>query len=214
MAAIVVLVEMMMATASAATVWNESVDGDLSTDPNAPTPVSFNLGSNVISGSIIGPGDARDYIKFTIPAGLALAELRQLQYVTLPDGGAGNRGFHAIIAGNTSFVPDANNIGNFLGGNHVDPLPVGTDMLPALAAATLGGTGFSMPLGPGTYTYHIQQTSPILTGYSLDFGLVPEPPTAAIFATGLMVFGAAAWLRRRRVGTRSVFRMVFRADER
>jgi hypothetical protein len=192
---IVVLVGGLMSTASAATVWDESVNTDLSSDPNAPTPVSFSLGSNLIRGSIASPDDPRDYLTFTIPAGLALAELRQLEYVTLPDGGPGNRGFHAIIAGNTSFVPDVGTIGNFLGGNHVDPLPVGTDMLPALAAATLGGTGFTLPLGPGTYTYHIQQTSPILTGYSLDFEMVPEPPSLALLTFAIPVFLCRWWRR-------------------
>jgi hypothetical protein len=195
---IVVVVGGLTSTASAATAWDESINGDLSTDPNAPTPVSFSLGSNLISGSIMGPDDIRDYITFTIPAGQALAQLRQLEYVTLPGGEPGNRGFHAIIAGNTSFVPEAGNIGNFLGGNHLDPLPVGTDTLPALAAATLGGTGFTIPLGPDTYTYHIQQTSQILTGYSLDFVLVPEPTTATIIATGLMFFLVDMRRRRRR----------------
>jgi hypothetical protein len=188
----IVLVGSLTSTASAAVAWDESVDGDLSTDPNAPTPVSFSLGSNLISGSITGPDDIRDYLTFTIPTGMALAELRQLEYVTLPGGEPGNRGFHAIIAGNTSFLPDASNIGNFLGGNHVDPLPVGTDMLPALAAATLGGTGFTIPLGPGTYTYHIQQTTQILTGYSLDFELVPEPTSLA-----LLTIAVPALVRRR-----------------
>jgi hypothetical protein len=203
----VVLVGGLVSTASAATAWDESVDGDLSTDPSTPTPVSLGLGSNLISGSITGPDDIRDYLTFTIPAGLVLAELKQLEYVTLPGGEPGNRGFHAIIAGNTSFVPDATNIGNFLGGNHVDPLPVGTDMLPPPAAATLGGTGFTTPLGPGTYTYHIQQTTAVLTGYALDFELVPEPTTAAIMATKLMVLLVFTrhWRSLRRFRTTIVF---------
>ena len=40
-------------SASAATAHDEGVNGDLSTDPNNPTPVSFSLGSNVVTGTMV-----------------------------------------------------------------------------------------------------------------------------------------------------------------
>jgi hypothetical protein len=53
----------------------------------------------------------------------------------------------------------------------MDPETPGTDLLPDLAAGTLGGSGFDVPLGPGVYSYVIQQTGPQHTGYELDFVL-------------------------------------------
>lgn len=180
--------------ASAMEVWDESIDGDLSSDPNAPTPLFLSLGSNLVHGSVVAPGDVRDYVTFTIPSGQALAGLDLLLYEDVVSGGPGNTGYHAINAGATSLVPDFANGSSFLGGDHVTAADVGTDRLPDLAAAILAGTGFTIPLGPGTYSYLIQQTGPPLTGYTLDFVLVPEPSTAMLVAVGLAGVGR---LRRR-----------------
>ena len=154
---------------------DESIDGDLSTDPNNPTSLSFALGSNPVIGTMQSPGDTRDYLTFTVGPGQALTSILLNDYEDVSTGGSGNRGFNAIIAGSSSFVPAGGNIGSFLGSNHLDPLPPGTDILGGIAAAPTGGSGFATPLGPGTYTYHVQQTGTPLTGYSLDFILVPEP---------------------------------------
>lgn len=175
-------------------VWDEAIDGDLSNDPNAPTPVALNVGSNVFSGTVTGlvfASDVWDYITFTIPAGQALSQLLLLEYTDAPSGDPGNTGFHAIIEGPTSYYPDFGNIGLFLGGDHLDWSPVVVDVLPNLANATLGGQGFTTPLGPGTYTYHIMQTGPDTTGYKLDFVVTPEPASFALLLVG------AALLRRR-----------------
>ncbi len=182
------------ATAAFADVrWNEFVHGDLSSDPDAPTPLVFALGGNTIIGSVLGPDDRRDYITFDVPAGMALAALYQHQYVDLDSGGPGNLGFHAINEGNTSWIPDQNTVGFFLGSNHMFPEVPGTDVLPQLADIPFGGIGFDIPLGPGTYTYLIQQTGPDNTGYTLEFWLIPTPPSAAALA-----LATPALLRRRR----------------
>jgi len=182
------------ATASAHDVWNEFNQGDLSSDPNAPTPLVFGLGDNRIIGSVFGTDDARDYITFTIQPGQQLVALLLQQYEDLKSGGEGNTGFHAIIEGDTSFIPDANNIHLFLGAAHLDWAPPGTDILPNLADGGLGAQGFDIPLGPGTYTYHVQQTGPVLTGYTLEFIVVPAPACAGLF--GVMALQSP---RRRRV---------------
>ena len=173
---------------------DESIDGDLSTDPNNPTALTFSQGSNVISGTVQAPGDTRDYLTFTIAADQALPRLLLLNYTDVSSGGGGDRGFQAIIAGSKSFIPSGGTIGSFLAGAHLDPLPAGTDILPTLATAPQGGTGFSVPLGPGTYTYHVQQTGAELTAYSLEFVVVPEPATTLLVA-GL--FAPLMLLRRR-----------------
>lgn len=180
-------------TALADITWDEFADGDLSGNPDAPTALSFGLGGNTIIGSMAAPDDVRDYITFVIEPGHALVALLQHQYQDLDTGGPGDVGFHAINEGDTSWIPDADTIGFFLGGDHMGPETPGTDLLPDLANANLGGTGFAVPLGPGTYTYLVQQTGVENTGYTLEFVVTPAPGGLA-----LLGLAGAPVLRRRR----------------
>ncbi|MEO1007823.1 MAG: PEP-CTERM sorting domain-containing protein [Planctomycetota bacterium] len=181
------------AAAQAQIAWDESVSGDISGDPDAPTAITLGLGSNIITGQVFASDDTRDFVTFTIPDGQALGELRLLEYFDITSGDPGNRGFHAINAGATSFIPGPDTAAFFLGGDHLDPAPAGTDLLPLLAAAPLAGTGFDTPLGPGTYSYVVQQTGPEVTGYSIDLVVIPAPATLA----GLGVAGLLVGRRRR-----------------
>lgn len=151
--------------------YDEAVDGDLSGDASAPTALDFTVGTNTISGQVTSstPADTRDFITFTIGHRHELRALRLASYRDLPGGAPGNRGFHAINTGATSFVPSAATAASFLGGDHVDPVADGTDLLPALADGMPAGTGFTLPLGPGTYSYVIQQTGPQVTSYRIEF---------------------------------------------
>ena len=117
---------------------NESVDGDLSSNANAPTPLSFDLGTNTITGTVVSPADVRDYITFTLPAGTNLSALRLIQYNAV-GGGPGNRGWAGFNAGATSCVPSFGTSGNFLGGTHVDAIFAGTDILPMIAIGEVKG---------------------------------------------------------------------------
>lgn len=179
--------------AQAATIWTESLNGDLSSNEASPTSLSVTVGSNVIIGSVNGNTDNRDYITITIPAGQSLSEINLLTYDDLNTGAAndGNRGFHAINLGSTSFIPSGATASSFLGGNHLDPL-IGTNLLPGLGAG-IAGSGFTGALGPGTYSYLVQQTGLELTGYAIEFTIVPEPSAAL-----LSLAGAALVFRRRR----------------
>ncbi len=181
------------APATAGVVWNEFNGGDLSSDPNAPTPLVFGMEGNTIIGSVQAPNDIRDYITFTLADGQFLMRLRLHQYEDLDSGGPGNRGFHAIIEGDTSFIPDGGNIHLFLGSAHLDPEPAGTDVLPNLAEAQTGGQGFDVPLGPGTYTYHVQQTGTPHTGYTLEFVIVPAPASLGMLGLSALM---TKWRRR------------------
>jgi hypothetical protein len=167
--------------ATAGVAWDESVGGDLSSDPSDPTVVLFSLGSNLIEATTIASTDTYDYLTFTIPMGQTLTDLRLLEFTDLTFGGDGNTAFHAIISGTTSYIPDFRNVNNFLGANHLDPIHVGINLLEDLAGAPLGGTGFTAPLGPGTYTYHVQQVDELLTGYKLDFIVEETEPASADF---------------------------------
>lgn len=172
--------------ASAATIWDEAGDGDLSTAPATPTSIVLGQGSNLVIGSVTLAGDTRDYLTFTVGAGQALASLMLLDWQNVNTGGPGNTGYNSINIGNTSQIPGAGNTGFFLGGSHVIAGLVGTDLFAGLSnGGIIAGVGFPVPLGPGTYSYVIQQTSPLQTGYTLDFVLIPEPTTAALLGLGL-----------------------------
>src|SRR5512147_1857009 len=85
------------APANATVVWDEGVNGLLSTNPAAPTLIVFSNGSNVVNGSCGNiNAQVRDYITFTVPAGSTLTALNLLAYS--PE----NTGFAAINSGNTS----------------------------------------------------------------------------------------------------------------
>ncbi|MFG0257411.1 MAG: hypothetical protein ACF8GE_05870 [Phycisphaerales bacterium JB043] len=184
-------------TASAAPVWIESVNGDLSTDHLNPTSIAFALGSNTISGSVQATGDTRDFITFNIADGLVLSAIHLLVYTDQATGGNGDRGFIHLDDGTSTLIPDFTTVDSFLGASHLDRglFPTAaTNVLDILATAPLGGSGFATPLGPGDYTMNIQQTGNELTLYEFEFIIdVPSPSTASVMA----LMGAVA-LRRRR----------------
>ena len=185
-----------VAAASGQVVFDEATDGDLSTDPLAPTGLDLNVGSNIVSGTVTNQGDTRDFFTFEIGAGESLTGIFLLDYTDVDSGGNGDRGFIHIDEGNTSVVPSGGTAGEFLGGSHLDRGLIPDEnfnVLERLAGAPQGGTGFTAPLGPGTYTINVQQTGPELTAYALDLVVVPAPGSLAVLGLG----GLAAVRRRR-----------------
>jgi len=148
---------------------DESIDGDLSGSGGAPTPVSFDVGTNILKGTVVGGGvDTRDYLTFTLPAGTELLSMKLTQYVDTSTGGLGNTGAHGLHAGATAVNPSAAAGGQYMGVDHVSDWQVGSDILNALTFAA-AGTGFSVPVGAGSYTYLIQQTGANdPTGYTIE----------------------------------------------
>lgn len=178
-------------TIQADIVWNEAVDGDFSDDPSAPTPLTFSRGENTIIGSLTAePGDdLRDYITFTINPNQFLTAI--VLDIYTPAGSS----FHGINEGSTSFIPDFPTAGQFLGLGFLDQEMSGTDLMPALAAGEWGSIGFTNPLGPGTYSYVIQEITPGETrSYQLTFQVIPEPSSASFCC----IAGLASILRRGR----------------
>lgn len=178
---------------SADIVWDEAVDGDLSDNPNAPTLVNFSNGLNTVIGTLSEPdGDERDYLTFTLGPNQFLTGL--ILDALDPTGVEFGVSFQAINAGNIGFIPGDDPSENFLGFEFVSPFMVGQDMLPDLAVGLFGSTGFSIPLGPGNYTYLIQELTPgEFRSYQLTFVVVPEPSTIGLF--GL----SSLWLFARRI---------------
>lgn len=162
----------------------ESVEGEFSADPGAPTPVVFDLGSNLLAGSLVG-GDV-DLVSFTLAAG------QQLDAIELTTYTGSNRSFIALAEGDwptgvlTSIIPT-----NLFGAALIGAADLGADVL-ALMPGEFGTMGGDLPLAPGRYSFLIQDTSDA-TDYGLTFliSAVPEPAVAGLLAL------AAAWLGRR-----------------
>lgn len=178
-----------------AVVYDEAIDGPLSNDRANPTVLTLSAGSNQILG-FNGSPDPRDYVTFEIPVNFVLSS------ITLLDTAIGNIGFLGLEAGGEitlAPVPPPANAAGLLGWWHYQPADIGTDLLAKMSVPAAGSSGFSLPLGPGTYSLWIQDTStpePPATAfrYGLDLQLTPVPePSAAQFAllslTGLGLLG-------------------------
>lgn len=170
-----------------ALVYVESVNGDLSGNANAPTPLVFSLGSNTITG-VMGtngfpqPID-RDIFTVTIPVG------QEISAINLLDWGF-SQSFYAVQSGTSISLTDSSlHLSNTLI-NGANP-----DILDLLVNSPFsGGTGLERPIGAGTYTFWLQETLGVVP-YSMEYvvTVVPEPGAA-----GLLVAPMAMMLRRRR----------------
>ncbi len=162
--AIVLLLAAMAVPAGAAVVWNEGINGDLSSSEAAPTSISFGVGTNQIVGTINGNPLDRDYITFTIAPGQTLSHLNLITFS--PD----NLAFSAFNTGSTSFIPSGGTNGLFLSGIHISSADAGHDLMPFFDTRNVTTNSLPSPsLGPGTYCWMIQQTSPQLQSYSVEF---------------------------------------------
>jgi hypothetical protein len=185
--------------------YSESTAGDLSNDGLAPTVIDFVLGNNFIEGwtgrDSSGAID-RDYFTFTLDPGQALEFIQVLtgtQSIGLS--------FIGVQEGNQVTVspsgPDATGL---LGWYHYTSADVGTDILDNIGVPAAGSTGFTPPLGPGTYSFWIQEASPgERVHYAFNFFVgefstaVPEPATWLTMLAGFGFAGMA--LRRSRRAT-------------
>ena len=197
--------------ATAATVWDESVNGDLSNDPLLPTTLTLAPGPNDVIGQAGGaPGpDAlapfdQDFFTFTIPAGYELRSLTPVRlHLSTLQGDEfafiGIQGGAQITHGVSppSFGGDAKGL---LGWLHVPASDQGADILPAMGAAGNGATGFTGPLGAGRYSVWVQDDHPLSYDYSFDVAAVPEPSAWGMMLVGFGWLGLAA--RRRRAACR------------
>lgn len=182
-----------VSAANAGVLWNETVQGDLSNDWLSPTVaqlVASEEGENILSGLTgdDGTGVDRDYITVTIPAGAELTGIILQDYFS-PDFNM----FMGVVAGTTVVNPEEATDQSVLGYALFGPTDVGIDLMDELGIARYPGGGFVAPVGPGTYTFWIQQTGEP-TIYQMNFIVVPAPGALA-FASVLLLPVA----RRRRV---------------
>jgi hypothetical protein len=168
--------------------------GGFSSDRLAPTVLTFSAGSNQIFGSNGSLDTAvRDYLTFTVPAGLALTAINMLDTDPL-----GNIGFIGLQAGNQlTLLPSTMTATGLLGWIHYTAANENTNILPQMGVAANGSTGFNTALPPGDYTLWIQDSSPGKFNYGFDVQLValPEPAT---WATALVAIAIVILLRRRK----------------
>ncbi|MEM8734856.1 MAG: PEP-CTERM sorting domain-containing protein [Planctomycetota bacterium] len=172
--------------ALAGIVYDESIDGDLSGAFSSPTLVDFSSGDNTIIGQAGSNGNGGatngsdgDYFTFVIEANESLDSLFVGSRV-----GPGTRSFIGYVAatsfgGQGSGDIDGSHLFSDGDGNILDNL-----------------TGSNDPLGPGNYSFWVQETANGNMDYQFTFNVsaVPEPSSAL----GSLMLVACGLLRRQR----------------
>ena len=191
------------APATAGVSYTEDSSPDLSDSGLSPTVLDVGLGNNIIEGLTGRNGDGvidRDYFTFTLAGGEALSQ------IIFTNGSNIGLSFIGVQSGNQVTVdPAAADATGLLGWYHYSSADLGTDLLDNMGVASAGSTGFTGPLGPGTYSFWVQEASPgAPVGYRFNFivsefvGDVPEPATWAMMLLGFGAAGVALRRSRRR----------------
>jgi hypothetical protein len=141
----------------------------------------------------------RDYFVVTVPSNTLLVQLIEQAGTQAGQSGALARGFLGVQLGPQVTLPtNTATAAGLLGWTHYVPTATNIDILPALGnpSPLNGATGFVPPLGPGTYAFWLQDTTPGTFNYGFDLVLaVPEPASAGLMAMGL--FALWGFSRRR-----------------
>ncbi len=178
--------------------YNESVSGDLSNSQATPTALALTSGVNAVVGTV-GTGDTQDWIALTVPAGFVLNSDVLKAYSSTDAQGFTGFQVGSSFVGNPETTPSAYSGYAHFGTGATNPtIPtnlVNQDLLPLMAnpAVAAGASGFTLPLGAGTYTFLIQQLG-APTSYEFDFGVTAVPEPASL---GLISLGGLTMLRRK-----------------
>jgi hypothetical protein len=185
-----------------AAMWDEnSAQGDLSNDRLAPSQLTLDPGTNLLTGNFGAPDV--DYIAMTVPVGFELASI-----VTGVHNTTGlSRSFIGVQSGSVMTVPPtAADATGLLGWVHFSGQD-GVNLLPGMGTPKAGSTGFTGALGAGQYTFWINETSsgPGLT-YDLAFNVqaAPVPVPAAVWLLGPALLGIGGLRKNRRGDERRV----------
>ena len=168
-------------------VWDEDLDGSLSTDRfNTTNFGTLAVGSNnMICDTQSG---ISKFFTFTIGAGQELSAIILDEWISEDD-----LGFLGIVTGDFFNVDPANpDVTQLLGYVHHGETSVNTDILPAMGQGP-GSQGFVGALGPGDYSFWIRQGGAELTTQDLNFVVTPAPGAVALMGLA----GVAARRRRR-----------------
>jgi hypothetical protein len=182
--------------------YKEGPKPDLSNSGLAPTVIDLALGDNIIEGRTGRDNGVidRDYFTFTLLEGEALSQ------IIFTNGTNIGLSFIGVQAGNQLTVDPAAAVATgLLGWYHYSSADLGTDLLDNMGMPLAGSTGFTGPLGPGTYTFWVQEASPgPRVSYRFNFivsefiSAVPEPSTWAMMLLGFGAVGMAVRRNRRR----------------
>jgi hypothetical protein len=187
------------APAVADTSYSETGSGDLSNSNTSPTPLTFGVGNNLVSGTTGSANSVidRDYFTFTLAPNQQLSAILVLEGTTsIPGRDPQNPlSFIGLEAGGSLTDPGAPVVGALLGYTHYGPSLIGTDILDNIGAGA-GAQGFSGPLGAGTYSVWIQEANVGTANYGFNFlvASVPESSTWAMMLSGFCLIG---WSLRR-----------------
>lgn len=179
--------------AMADVVWDEAIDGSLSTDRFNTTDFgTLSVGSNnMICDTQSG---ISKFFTFTIAEGNTLSAAILDNWISEDD-----LGFLGIVEGDFFNVdPAAPDVTQLLGYVHHGETSVGQDILPAMGQGP-GSQGFTGALGPGTYSFWIRQGSANLSTQDINWvveGSTPVVPGVGALA-GLLGFAGVAGRRRR-----------------
>jgi hypothetical protein len=179
--------------------YDESISGDLSGVPAAPTPWALGEGANVLkggAGTVFSPVETIDYdlVGFTIPAGFQLNSIG----ITAFDNEFG-QAFFGLQPGTTWL----DGLGYELGGNYligyalINDFATPPDLLARLQDGVLNPPPLTIPLPSGAYILEMQDVDTTFT-YELSFnvGAVPEPATGALALLAACGFGLRRWRGR------------------
>lgn len=169
-------------SAGAATVWDESINGDLSSNGLQPTSLAMAVGANRMVGVVgdSGQGVDRDYFSFTVPVGAVLGAIMLLDNTSV----SGGASFFGIQAGpQVTVTPNGSGAAALLGFSHYSNDQINTDILPNIVIGPLS------TLPSGTYSVWVQETGgPATYGFNFILSAVPEPTALAMMFAGLLVF--------------------------
>ncbi len=179
---------LLVASTAAASVYNESIDGDLSGDRFSPTHIIVDNGLNTVTMQVVdsASGGDRDYFTFSIGAGQSVDSIVVTDSFN-PAGGFDSAGFVGLAFDRFfDFDPDAFTGPGLQGFVITDASVVGAESIGDLS-------GGLTSLGAGDYSFWVQQTGEDLTEISLAINVVPSPS-----AMGLLAMGGLVGVRRRR----------------
>lgn len=169
-----------MSGAHAATVWDESANGDFSGNGLAPTSVILSAGHNDVLGTTGrgAQGVDQDYFTFTVPTGAVVTGIFLLSNTFV----SGSSSFAGMEAGPQVTTSDGSSLLGFV---HYENSMIGQNMLSLLAPGSSGLTA-------GPYSLWVQELGGGVE-YGFDFVMtvpaVPEPSTWAMMLLGLCACG-------------------------